>query len=145
VLLKLQQSLVLTDENFLDGSNYVDRSRLRRVLVAAFTVYSNSEVNMSNPTDTCPHGLMEGSCEICSAIPPLSDTIPGAKVIIRIENPEVFVGLNVEEAQRRIAEHGYESRIVHNNAWTATILKDYDPLRVQLSVDDKIVTKAKIG
>jgi len=98
-----------------------------------------------NPTDTCPHGLMEGSCEICSAIPPLSDTPSVAKMIIRIGDPEIFVGLNLDEAQRRIAEHGYEARIIHNNAWTATIIKDYDPLRIQLSVDSGIITKAKIG
>jgi len=99
---------------------------------------------MPKATDTCPHGLMEGSCEICSAIPSLSDTPTGA-VITRIENPEIFVGLNIEEAQRRIAEHGYEARIIHNNVWTATIIKDYDPLRIQLSVDSGIITKAKIG
>jgi hypothetical protein len=66
-------------------------------------------------------------------------------MITRIEDPEIFVGLTSEEAQRRIAEYGYETKIVHNNAWTATALKDYDPLRVQLSIDSNIITKAIIG
>lgn len=66
-------------------------------------------------------------------------------MIIRVENPNLFVGLTLEAAQVRIAEYGYESLLVHCDNWTATIRKDYDPLRIQLSVEKGFVTKAEIG
>jgi len=66
-------------------------------------------------------------------------------MIIRIENSELFVGLSEAEAVKRVTEHGYEARVIHRDQWTATLIKDYDPLRVKLSVDSNKVVKAEIG
>ena len=67
--------------------------------------------------------------------------------IVRIEKPEVFVGMDGKKAEAEIAEHGYECRIMHVDGRTIHLgLKpDYDPLRVNLWVTKGKVTKATIG
>jgi hypothetical protein len=71
--------------------------------------------------------------------------------IIRIENPEAFVGMELKNAQRLISEHGYESRVVWLEGRTIVpdymmgSKVDYDPLRVNLYVKSAKVTKATIS
>lgn len=67
--------------------------------------------------------------------------------IVRIENPEVFVGLELASAQRDIAAHGYEARLVHADGRTIVpdYKPDYDPLRVNLHAVKGKVVKAVIG
>jgi hypothetical protein len=67
--------------------------------------------------------------------------------IIRIENPEVFVGLEASIAKAQIEAHGYECRIVHvdNRTLHADYKPDYDPLRCNLWVKAGSVVKAFVG
>lgn len=67
-------------------------------------------------------------------------------MIVRIENPDIFVGLDLAEAQRRITDHGYETVVVNvDNSMRMTPQGGYDPLRVKLHVVKGKVTKAVIG
>ena len=67
-------------------------------------------------------------------------------MIVRIENPDIFVGLDLKEAQRRITDHGYETVVVSvDNKMRMTPQGGYDPLRVKLSLEKDKVTKAVIG
>jgi hypothetical protein len=69
--------------------------------------------------------------------------------IIRIENPGVFVGMDLAKARIEIGEHGYESRVVNEDGQRTTahfdLKRDYDPLRINLWVEKGKVTKAVIG
>ena len=67
--------------------------------------------------------------------------------IIRIENPEVFVGLEVSLAKSQIEANVYECRIVHvdNRTILADYKPDYDPLRCNLHTIAGKVIKASIG
>ena len=67
--------------------------------------------------------------------------------IVRIENPEAFVGMELKTAQREISEHGYECRVVWKDGHTihADYKPDYDPLRVNLHLKAGKVFKAVIG
>lgn len=67
--------------------------------------------------------------------------------IVRIENPEVFVGLDLSKAQAEVEAHGYECRLVWQDGRTihADYKPDYDPLRCNLSAKDGKVVKATIG
>jgi hypothetical protein len=67
--------------------------------------------------------------------------------IIRIDDPNKFVGMSIGIAQREIAAHGYESRVVWMEGRTIVpdYKPDYDPLRVNLHVKSAKVTKATIG
>jgi hypothetical protein len=68
--------------------------------------------------------------------------------IIRIENPQEFVGMDVAEARTQIVEHGYECRIVHVDDCTRFNFNpkfNYDPLRLNLWVVAGKITKAVIG
>lgn len=67
--------------------------------------------------------------------------------IVRIENPEVFVGLELSKAQRDVTDHGYECRLVWADGRTihADYKPDYDPLRVNLHSKAGVVIKATIG
>jgi hypothetical protein len=67
--------------------------------------------------------------------------------IVRIEDPEAFVGLEVGKAKSEITAHGYECRIVHvdNRTIHADYKPDYDPLRCNLTVKAGKVVKATIG
>lgn len=67
--------------------------------------------------------------------------------IVRIENAEVFVGLDSKVAQSQIEDHGYECRIVKidNHTLHADYKPDYDPLRCNLTVKIGKVVKATIG
>jgi hypothetical protein len=68
--------------------------------------------------------------------------------ITRIENPEEFVGMDLNEAKVQITERGYECRVVHIDKITRFEFNpklNYDPLRLNLWVDANKVTKAVIG
>jgi hypothetical protein len=57
-----------------------------------------------------------------------------------------MVGLVLTSAQKYIEEHGYEYLVVHADNRTITSPPGgYDPLRVLLTVDKDVVTKAVIG
>lgn len=67
-------------------------------------------------------------------------------MILRIDKPEVMVGLTLENAQSYATEHGYESVVVsRENTMHTTPEGGYDPLRVKLSIVKNVVTKAEIG
>lgn len=68
--------------------------------------------------------------------------------IIRIENPEKFVGMDANEARLEITAAGYECRMVNVDGITRFnyIPKhNYDPLRMNLWVTAGKVTKSAIG
>jgi hypothetical protein len=68
--------------------------------------------------------------------------------IVKIENPEKFVGTDANEARFEIAESGYECRLVNVDGITRFNFlpkHDYDPLRLNLWVVAGKVTKAVIG
>jgi len=68
--------------------------------------------------------------------------------IVRIENPEKFVGTDANEARFEIAESGYECRLVNVDGITRFNYlpkHEYDPLRLNLWVTAGKVTKAVIG
>jgi hypothetical protein len=66
--------------------------------------------------------------------------------IIRIEDPDVFVGLALIKAQAEIKDHGYDSRVVWADGRSLHTEKaDYDPLRISLHVKDGKVVKALRG
>ena len=65
--------------------------------------------------------------------------------IVRIENPQVFVGLSVTDATSQIRGHGYEPCLEWADGITIASNKDYDPLRVNLRVKANVVIKATIG
>jgi hypothetical protein len=68
--------------------------------------------------------------------------------IVRIENPEKFVGMDANEAKFEIVESGYECRIVHVDEHTRFNFNpkhDYDPLRMNLWLVAGKVNKAVIG
>lgn len=67
--------------------------------------------------------------------------------IVRIEDVSKFVGLDAQEAEIDIAQHGYEVRVVEADGRTNGygLRPDYDPLRCNLWVAKGKVTKASIG
>jgi hypothetical protein len=68
--------------------------------------------------------------------------------IIRIENPETFVGLDEVRARMEVSDHGYDCRVVFRRDGRTIhfdLRPDYDPLRVNLHVTAGKVTKATIG
>jgi hypothetical protein len=67
--------------------------------------------------------------------------------IVRIDNPDTFVGMEMQAAKAEIIERGYECRIVHVDGRTITwdLKPDYDPLRVNLHIKQGKVIKAAIG
>jgi hypothetical protein len=67
-------------------------------------------------------------------------------MIVRIDNPEIFVGLEVEEAKRRIKDHGYDPVVIKKDGYTRMVPQGgYDPLRLKLVVIKDKVTEAEIG
>jgi hypothetical protein len=67
-------------------------------------------------------------------------------MILRIDKPDLLVGLTLEKAKEYIEEHGYEALLIHQDGFTRmTPQGGYDPLRVKLHVVKGIVTKAVIG
>ena len=67
--------------------------------------------------------------------------------IVRIDNPQVYVGMPFDKAKADIIDHGYECRLVWADGHTkhANYKPDYDPLRVNLHTEKGTVTKASIG
>jgi len=67
--------------------------------------------------------------------------------IVRIEDPDTFVGLELAKAQQEVLAHGYECRLVWADGRTihADYKPDYDPLRVNLHTKAGKVIKATIG
>lgn len=68
--------------------------------------------------------------------------------IVRIENPEKFVGMDTQEARLEIVESGYECRIVHTDGITRFNYLpkfNYDPLRMNLWVEAGKVSRVAIG
>jgi len=67
--------------------------------------------------------------------------------IVRIDNPETLVGLDLSAAQQQVASHGYECRLVWADGRTihADYKPDYDPLRVNLHAKAGKIVKATIG
>ena len=67
--------------------------------------------------------------------------------IIRVEDATKFVGMDLAKARAEIGDHGYESRVVSvDKAGVRFDFKrDYDPLRVNLWIEQGKVTKATIG
>lgn len=65
--------------------------------------------------------------------------------IIRIENPSIFVGLNLDKAIGQITDSGYTPVHTKGDKITKVFIKDYDPLRVLIQTEKDIVTDAKIG
>ena len=67
--------------------------------------------------------------------------------ITKIEDATVFVGMDLVKARAEIDDHGYESRVVSvDRAGVRFNFKhDYDPLRVNLWIEQGKVTKATIG
>ena len=67
-------------------------------------------------------------------------------MILRIDKPDVMVGLTPENAQAYATEHGYEWVVIsRENTVHTTPEGGYDPLRVKLSIVKGVVTKAEIG
>jgi hypothetical protein len=68
-------------------------------------------------------------------------------MIVRIEDPNVFVGLSSDDARTQIVGRGYTPRVVwaDNNTLVADYKPDYDPLRVNLHIEKNRVIKATIG
>jgi hypothetical protein len=67
--------------------------------------------------------------------------------IIRIEDATKFVGMDLVKARAEIDDHGYESRAVSLDGSKVRFdfKRDYDPLRVNLWIENGKVTKAAIG
>lgn len=66
--------------------------------------------------------------------------------IVRIENAEMFVGLSLNDARSQIVGYGYEARLVYADGKTlVSSFRDYDPLRVNLYIENNLVVKVKIG
>ena len=65
-----------------------------------------------------------------------------AQMIIRIEDPSALVGLTEISARETISNHGYDTRILKENF---PYHDDYDPLRVNLVLENGKVIKATIG
>lgn len=67
-------------------------------------------------------------------------------MIVRIEDPNALVGMELAEAESYIRDHGYESVVINvNGRLRMTPQGGYDPLRIKLSVEEGKVTKAVIG
>lgn len=66
-------------------------------------------------------------------------------MITRIEDPNVYIGLPYGEVVTQIESCGYTPLLLRANKITKEIIKDYDPLRVQLVTIEDRVTEAKIG
>jgi hypothetical protein len=66
-------------------------------------------------------------------------------LIVAIENPEVFVGMSLDDARCQIGGYGYTTRITKVDNHHIVVMKDYDPLRVNLQIEGNKVTKATIG
>jgi hypothetical protein len=66
----------------------------------------------------------------------------GSMPIIRIDDPKVYIGMDVEAARRDIISHEYEVRVIQKNL---PYKPDYDPLRICLFVEKDKVIDAKIG
>lgn len=66
-------------------------------------------------------------------------------MIVRIDDPSVFVGLQYGDAVQRIGSHGYTPLLVRSNKISREFIRDYDPLRVLLTTENEIVVLAKIG
>lgn len=65
--------------------------------------------------------------------------------IVRIENPTVFVGMNIDKVFSQITDQGYTPLHTKADKITKEFVKDYDPLRVLIESEKDIVTAAKIG
>jgi hypothetical protein len=71
--------------------------------------------------------------------------------IVRIDNAEDFVGMELSKAQKEIADRGYDGRLVwvdgrtlvHESLIGSRV--DYDPLRINLHVKAGKVIKAFIA
>jgi hypothetical protein len=67
-------------------------------------------------------------------------------MIVRIDKPEVMVGMTLAKAKEYIIDHGYDSVVVSvDDRMRMTPQGGYDPLRVKLSVVKDLVTLAVIG
>jgi len=68
------------------------------------------------------------------------------QMIVRIEDPKTFVGMSADDARRQIEGNGYEVRMakIDGISYTSSV-KDYDPLRVNLTIVNNIVSEATIG
>jgi hypothetical protein len=62
--------------------------------------------------------------------------------IIRIEDPKIFVGMEIERARTEITSHGYDVRVIQAQT---PYKPDYDPLRVLLFTQNDKIVDAKIG
>ena len=67
------------------------------------------------------------------------------QMIVRIEDPKIFVGLSADDARRQIEGNGYEVRMIKIDGSYNYSVKDYDPLRVNLTIVNNIVSEATIG
>jgi hypothetical protein len=65
--------------------------------------------------------------------------------IIRIDNPQKFVGQSLGSVVGQIADSGYDCLVTKIDKITKELVKDYDPLRLLIQVEKDIVTDAKIG
>jgi diphthamide synthase (EF-2-diphthine--ammonia ligase) len=71
--------------------------------------------------------------------------------IVRIDNVEEFVGMELAKAQKEIIARGYDARLVHvdkNTLVHESLIGsrvDYDPLRVNLHVKAGYIVKAFIA
>lgn len=66
-------------------------------------------------------------------------------MIIKIEDPRIFIGLTYGAAVAKANEQGYTAVLLKSEGIPREIIRDYDPLRVLLITIKNIVTEAKIA
>lgn len=66
-------------------------------------------------------------------------------MICRITDPNEFLGMEYGVAFNSIENHGYTVVLVKSDGITRMFIKDYDPLRVQLTCLKNKVIEVKIG
>jgi hypothetical protein len=84
---------------------------------------------------------------------PENDMSPDTDSISDIEEPgqedhqyaETFIGLGESDAAAKAEQDGYSYRIVARDSEQFPVTMDYNPKRVNLTIEDGVVTRAALG
>lgn len=60
-------------------------------------------------------------------------------------DPTMFVGLSLDDARAQIAGYGYSHRVTGVDGVSIRIRMDYDPLRINMKIQNNRVTSATLG
>lgn len=60
-------------------------------------------------------------------------------------DPSKFIGLSLDDARNQIMGYGYSSRVTKVDGRALIVTRDYDPLRLNLSIENNRVVNVTVG